>query len=166
MSKSPHRALIVPLLITSLVLTGCTHTIEHKVARVSPANATGPTTRPAPETAVYKVKVRRESEDDYHSLPGTAAVLSRGETIGFDFDECGNAYAVAGRKTFPIQLPADWRRLTWHTGFEEPTELAIGMDEAMHVTADVAKAAALGAAAGFAVVESWKTDRKKRRHRH
>jgi hypothetical protein len=164
MPKSPPRILIVSLLSTSLLLPGCTHTIEHKVARVSPAKALGPTTRPAPETAVYKVKVRREAEDDYHSIPGTSIVLSRGETIGFDFDECGNAYAVAGRRTFPIDLPSDWRRLTWHTSFEEPTDFAIGMDEALRTTADVAKAAAFGAAAGFAVVESLKTERKDRRH--
>lgn len=158
------RVLVVPLLITSLLFPGCTRTIEHKVARVSPAKAIGPTTRPAPETALYKVKVRRGSEDEYHSVPGTATVLSRGETIGFDFDECGNAYAVAGRKTFPIELPTDWRRLTWHTSFEEQTEFAIGMDEALRTTADVAKAAVAGAAAGYVIVKSLEGDRKRRRH--
>ena len=165
MPRSPYRVLVVPLLITSLFLPGCTRTIERKIARVSPAKTTGPTTRPAPETAVYKVKVRTKSEDDYRSLPGTAHVLSRGETIGFRFDEDGNAFAVAGRKTFPIDLPPNWRRLMWHTSFNEPTELAIGMDEALRTTADVAKGAIIGAAAGYAVVESLKSDRKKRWHR-
>lgn len=165
MPRSSCCVLAVPLLIASLFLPGCTRTVERKVARVSPAKIAEPTTRPAPETAVYKVKVRRESEDEYHSIRGTATVLSRGETMGFDFDECGNAYAVAGRKTFPIDLPPDWRRLTWHTSFDESTDFAIGMDEALRTTADIAKGAAVGAAAGYAVIESLKGDRKKRRHR-
>jgi hypothetical protein len=122
----------------ALALTGCVKTVTHKVAKFTPAEATGPTTRPVPEAAVYKVKVKKQGEDEYHGVDGTRRLLRAGEVVGFRRGEDGVLYAMAGKEEVALGQGEDWERLVWFTQRKKQTQFSREVNKVADTAANVA----------------------------
>jgi len=140
-NASSSRRAFVGVLVLTMLATGCTRRVVHKVARFDPAGSENlaPTSQPVPKVAVWKVKVRGHVEKDYHGIDGTERLLQRGDVVGFHRDEDGVTYAVANREMIPLSLTAEHRRVVWYASIEEQTqfgrELAEVVDFAVAVGA-------------------------------
>ena len=109
MSASFRRATAIALIV-SLLISGCTRIVDHRVANYSPGLP--PTTGPAPQTAIYSVKILDAKGKKVGSIAGSRTFLKKGEPIGFAIDDSGSLRAVAGTYNFPIEVP-DNHSLIW-----------------------------------------------------
>ncbi|MEA2735381.1 MAG: hypothetical protein QOE14_1832 [Humisphaera sp.] len=149
-----RRRVLAAVLVGSIVTSGCTRTITHQIAKYEPGKTAGPTTRPVPSVAMWKVKVRERGEKEYHGIDGTERWLQQGDIVGFRTAEDGVVYAVANRDVIPLELTSEHRRVVWYASKEKPTRFGRTMDAALRVTGAVAFGA------GMVVLLLWSLDQR------
>lgn len=104
--RTHFRPVVTALLVLSLA--GCSKGRLVFLERFSPDR--GVVERPAPQAAVYKIKVARSGapKGDLHTLGGSRRFLRAGDAVGFRTEKDGRVVAVAGHETFPLRrLPRD-----------------------------------------------------------
>jgi hypothetical protein len=129
------RRVLFAALLVSITSVGCTKTVTHQLTRYEPGLA--PTTRPAPDTAVYKVKIRDRDGDKFRGIDGTESLVLEGQPIGFQTDEHGVVYAVAGHQTFPLTMTTIDRPIVWHTKYERQTQFGKEVGKAAEASGQV-----------------------------
>ncbi len=146
---STARLLWLGAIASCLSLEGCTKTVTQKLTRFS-TPAEGQASQLlglVPESAVYRVKVRCEGQDDYSSFQGAPRLLmAKGTPAGFRCDEDGVVWAVAGDHEFALDPPDRWRTLVWYSKYRKQTQFGREMQ------ALAQGAAAVGAMVGVAAV--------------
>src|SRR5687767_9367817 len=101
----PLPKLLVGLLLLPLLAGGCMSTKTRRLARFD-TGGDAPVIRPAPESAVYKVKYAGPIGHDLHAVGGTGRIVGEGEPIGFTTAGDGTVVAVAGDEQIPLdRLP-------------------------------------------------------------
>jgi hypothetical protein len=143
-----RRALIAGLLV-SVTSVGCTKTVTHQLARYEPGLAA--TTRPAPDTAVYKVKIRDRDGRKFRGIDGTESLVLEGQPLGFATDEHGVVYAIAGHQTFPLTMTTIDRPIIWHTEYERQTQFGKEVGKVAEASGKVAVGAAVVGVVGAAL---------------
>jgi len=127
----------VALSLAMVLLTGCTKTVQHRVAGYYPGIS--PTTQPVPKTAVYSIRFLDEKGKKTGGIPNSHRLIQAGDHAGFDIDESKGVVAVAGEASFPITIPTGYGAV-WSTTYRRPTQFS----------KEVAKAAvATGKATGY-----------------
>ena len=140
-----RRRIVVTTLAASMLMSGCTRTVMHRIARFEPAAGAEETTRAVPEAAMWKVKVRERGEKEYHGVDGTERWLQQGDVVGFRTGEDGVIYAVVNREEIPLQLTSDHRRVAWQSKTKETTNFGEGLNQTLTFTGNVLVVTALGA---------------------
>lgn len=152
------RRLLVAGLIGALLISGCTRTARHRIARFQPAGGAEETTLAVPAAGVWKVKVRGRGEKEYHGIDGTERFLQAGDVVGFRTGDDGVVHAVANHDEIPLALTDEHRRVAWHANIEKRTEVGLAMGEAMQVSGEVATIVGIAALALWAWLESSNDD--------
>ena len=120
---------------------GCARWDVTRVARFEPARAAADVQRPAPQSAVYRVKYASTTGRDLRTLGGTRRVISEGTPLGFARETDGAVVALAGGERIALDnLPPAARYCVWTCKERRPTQF----------TREVGKAAT--AAGGAALV--------------
>ena len=132
MSASLRRATAIALIV-SLLISGCTRIVDHRVANYSPGLP--PTTGPAPQTAIYSVKILDAKGKKVGSIAGSRTFLKKGEPIGFAIDDSGSLRAVAGTYNFPIEVP-DNHSLIWSARYRISTQFGREVGKVSDTTLD------------------------------
>lgn len=134
------RSIQPQLFLAALLATcaaGCVKTVTHQIAAYQPGQQ--PTTRPAPQVALYKVKVLGRDRR-LHGIDGTERVLSRGDPLGFRTDDDGVVYAIAHDEAFALPVRSE-QQVVWFTQYERRTQFGKEVDKAVESAFDVAAVA-------------------------
>jgi hypothetical protein len=144
------RRIVAGLLIASLVSSGCTKTVNHRIPRYRAGSE--PTTKPVPQVALYKVKIYDRDGRSLHGIDGTERLLQKGELVGFHTDDAGVVYAVANNDTFalPPTLPRD-RKIVWAAQYKRQTQFGKEVEKALVTAGTVAVGAAIIAIALYSL---------------
>ena len=176
-SRGPALWILRPqlvLLLIPLLLTGCTHSSVHRVARYRPHVDSAPGMTVAPATGVYVVRYAPPGEE-MRMLDDSARIVRQGAPLGFDVADDGTLLAVAGGEQFLLPLRRDaLRKCVWYCRTEKSSQFARGVDKvgqgAVTVAAGAGVVAGVGAVGvGAMALESLDDDeceRAEQRHRH
>jgi hypothetical protein len=146
------RRLISSALVVSMMLSGCIKTMNYRVAKYSPGEL--PTTQPAPETAMYKVRIQDEHRQ-WKKVDGTARVIAAGQTLGFRTDGIGVVHAMAGDEAIPLRIPIH-RRIAWVARVEKQTQFGREVEKASASAEKIAVGAAVIGIVGAGIYFTWR----------
>ncbi|HEV8604016.1 MAG TPA: hypothetical protein VGQ99_01545 [Tepidisphaeraceae bacterium] len=124
---------IVFLLIASFFLPGCTRLVNHRIVEYSPGAP--PATQPAPESAVYSVKLLDQTGKKLRGVEGSRYFLKKGDTIGFSTDESGKVHAVAGSYDLILDVPPS-HSTVWSARYRIATQFGKEVNKAGDATMD------------------------------
>jgi hypothetical protein len=135
---SIRRQMVVGLLTSSLLATGCTKTMTHQLARYQPTGVVS-TTQPVPAMAMYKVKVYGR-DGQLHGIDGTERLLQKGDFVGFRTDDVGQVQAIANRDVFALP-PVKGRKVVWVGQSTRQTQFGREVYKALNTGAAIAAGA-------------------------
>ena len=126
---------VFDFVLVSLLIGGCTKTIQQRVAAYYPGAA--PTTQPVPKAAIYSIRFLDEKGKKTGGLIDSHRYLGAGEHAGFDLDEDNGIVAVAGNEEFPITIPPGYGAI-WSATYQKRTQFAKEVSKAAKTTGKVA----------------------------
>ena len=138
------RGFICGLLAVSMVMSGCTKTVVHRLAAYRPGEAAK--VQEAPVASVYKAKVYGR-DGKLHGIDGTERVLGKGQPLGFRTAQDGVVHAMAAGDSVPLALTAD-RKVVWFTQYRRQTQFGKEVRKAKDFAGEVASIVGILALAG------------------